>query len=121
MSQIERDGHGAGGQLGPGRWGHAQEAVARPTSFLSARLLQMQQPKLCSNERVDPTFTARHCLPLAALLHLFPFISRSYSRHISFAPDLFLPISLPLYFSLLLWLVMSFSRGNSPSFHLSLH
>lgn len=105
--------------------------------ILSSSLVQMQRPKLYQNltfqkHGVDPTFTPlssaslRHpslssplCPPPSVLL--YPPLS--YSCHISSAPNLFLSIAvLPLYFSLLLLLlVYLFPHGNSPSFCLSLH
>lgn len=78
----------------------------------------MQQPKLYSNLTfqkhgwiqlsllsVLPPYANHHVLPLSALFHLFSFIS-SYSCHISPAPNLCLSITLLLYFSQLLSLVM---------------
>lgn len=79
----------------------------------------MQQPKLYSNLTfpkhgliqlsVLPLLlphATHHCLPLTALFHLFSFIFLSYSCHISSVTNLFLSISVLLYFSLLLALVM---------------
>jgi len=93
---------------GPGSQGSSSGSGRTANVILSS--LQTQQPKLYSDltfqkQRAVPTFsplcTTHHLLSLSAPFHLLSFISLSYSCHISSAPNLFLPITLPLYFSLL--------------------
>lgn len=105
-------------------WAGVSGVKLRPLShrqcgfFISASL-KTQQPKLCLNLTFQKHRLIRrsllslllpcathHFLPLSALFHLFPFISLSYSCHISPTPNLFLSIAPLLYFSLLLSLVM---------------
>lgn len=117
---CEQDGRGSTWwTAGPGSLGSSSGSGRMVNVILSSRRLQMQQPKLYSNLTFQKhglirlsllslllPYATHHYLPLTALFHLFSFISLSYSCHISSAPNLFLSISLLLYFSLLLCLVM---------------
>lgn len=108
-----------GGQLGLGHWGQAQDAVARSMSSFHLICCRFSNVNFNSNLTFRKHgliqlsllslllhYATHHCLPLTVLFHLFSFISLSYSCHISSAPNLFLSISLLLYFSLLRCLVI---------------